>query len=303
MSTDAESRARAAFVARACFVFNGFILANIVLGALVRAHGAGLACPDWPLCFGDVIPRFDFRVAWEVSHRYVGWSFGLAYLALGFGVLRDAALRRAAGRVWAVGIALLAVQGVLGALTVWQLLAAWSVTSHLIVGNLWNACVLWLGLRLRGHASGAASAPMTRSARAAVALSALFLSFQIVLGGLVSSRYAGLACSQWPSCYGDEWFPVWGMDNLVGLHVHHRANGYLLAGVLAWLAFAARSVPALAGRARLALGLVFVQIAVGVANVLLQLPVEITALHSLFAGALVLSVTSCAHAAFAKELR
>ena len=39
--------------------------ALIVLGALVRAHGAGLACPDWPLCFGELVPRFDLKVAFE----------------------------------------------------------------------------------------------------------------------------------------------------------------------------------------------------------------------------------------------
>ncbi|MCP5116159.1 MAG: hypothetical protein GY953_35480, partial [bacterium] len=33
----------------------------IVLGALVRANGAGLACPDWPLCFGQVVPEFDLK--------------------------------------------------------------------------------------------------------------------------------------------------------------------------------------------------------------------------------------------------
>jgi cytochrome c oxidase assembly protein subunit 15 len=303
MTPPAESRPRAALLARACFVFNAFILANVVLGALVRAHGAGLACPDWPLCFGDVIPRFDFHVAWEVGHRYVGWSFGLAYLALGFGVLRDRTLRQRAGRVWATGLALLLAQGLLGALTVWHLLAAWSVTSHLIVGNAWNASVLWLGLTLRAHARGVPAAPVPRPARIAVALGALFLLFQVALGGLVSSRAAGLACSRWPGCYDERWFPKWGMDNLVGLHVHHRANAYLLAAILAAAAWLARGVPGLARPTRVALALVLVQMGVGIANVLLQLPVEITALHSLFAGALVLAVTTCTHAAFAKEPR
>jgi cytochrome c oxidase assembly protein subunit 15 len=303
MPTDAESRSRAALLARACFVFNGVILANIVLGALVRAHGAGLACPDWPLCFGDVIPRFDFKVAWEVSHRYVGWTFGATYLALGFGILRDSALRRAAGAIWGVGIALLALQGLLGALTVWHLLASWSVTSHLLVGNAWNACVLWLGLTLRGFAVGAPRPSLPRAAKLSVALAAAFLIFQIALGGLVSSRYAGLACSRWPGCYDEQWFPVWGMGSLVGLHVHHRANAYLLAAFVAWMTWTARQLPALASRARLALLLVFAQVGVGVANVLLQLRVEITALHTLLAGALVLTLTACAHGAFAKEPR
>ena len=299
----ASSRARAARLARACFAFNGFILANIVLGALVRAHGAGLACPDWPLCFGEVVPQFDFKVAWEVGHRYVGVAFGLAHLALGVAVLRDGALRRAAGRVWALSFALLLVQGLLGALTVWHLLASWSVTSHLLVGNAWNASVLWLGFALRRHASGASPPTTPRLARVGGAASALFLFFQVALGGLVSSRAAGLACSKWPGCYDDEWFPIWGMDNLVGLHVHHRANGYLLALVVAWMAWNARRLPALARPTRLALALVLVQLGVGIANVLMQLAVEITALHSLLAGALVLTLTTCAHAAFAKESR
>src|SRR2546426_6456751 len=56
--------------------------ALIVLGALVRAHGAGLACPDWPLCFGTVAPRMDVRVAFEYSHRALAGTITLGFLAL-----------------------------------------------------------------------------------------------------------------------------------------------------------------------------------------------------------------------------
>jgi heme A synthase len=304
MSSDALARSRAAALARACFVFNAFILANIALGALVRAHGAGLACPDWPLCFGEVVPRFDFKVAWEMSHRYVGWAFGVTFLTLGALILRDATLRLVAGRTWAVSLALLLVQGLLGALTVWHLLASWSVTSHLLVGNVWNASVLWLGLTLRAFARGEPErTPLARVTRGSVALSALFLFFQVFLGGQLSSRYAGLACSRWPACYDERWFPVWGMRDPIGLHVHHRANAYLLAALVLWMAWAARAVPQLSRKAQLAAALVFVQMGVGIANVLLQLRVEITALHSALAGALVLTLTSCTRVAFAKELR
>jgi cytochrome c oxidase assembly protein subunit 15 len=305
MAAASPAAPRAAALARACFVFNGFILANIVLGALVRAHGAGLACPDWPLCFGEVIPEFDFEVAWEASHRYVGWAFGASYLLIGALVLRDSALRRAAGRQWWVGFGLLAAQGLLGALTVWQLLASWTVTSHLLTGNAWNAAVLWLGLSLAAASRErrVEAAPTARAVRVAVALVALFLVFQIGIGGLVSSRYAGLACPDWPSCYQGEWFPIWGFVSPVGVQVHHRANGYLLAAFVAWLAWAARGLPRLARRTQLALGLALAQIGVGVANVLLELPVEVTALHSALAAALALAVTSAAHAAFAKEPR
>jgi heme A synthase len=91
------------------------------------------------------------------------------------------------------------------------------------------------------------------------------------------------------------------MRDPVGLHVHHRANGYLLAAIVLWTAWAARAIPQLSRKAQLAALLVFVQMAVGVTNVLLELRVEITALHTLLAGALVLTLTSCTRVAFAKE--
>ena len=46
----------------------------IVFGASVRVHGAGLACPDWPLCFGEVVPAIDFQVGLEFGHRVIAGS-------------------------------------------------------------------------------------------------------------------------------------------------------------------------------------------------------------------------------------
>ena len=46
----------------------------IVVGALVRANDAGLACPDWPLCHGKVVPTFDLKVGFEWGHRVFAFA-------------------------------------------------------------------------------------------------------------------------------------------------------------------------------------------------------------------------------------
>lgn len=273
----------------------------IVLGALVRAHGAGLACPDWPLCFGELVPRFDFRIAFEWGHRAIAGSLSLAFAALSFLTLRDPAPRERVGPwVWAAA-AILALQVVLGGLTVLHLLAAWTVTSHLVTGNAFAATLLCIALRLRELARGdvapEAAPPVLR---VLVSAGGVLLVLQLVLGGLVSSQYAGLACPDWPSCAGGVYFPS--LDGVVGLQIAHRMNGYALAATVLATAFAARGAPALARPTALAAILVLLQIAVGVANVLTRVPVEVTALHSAGAAALVLVQTACLHRAFRSAL-
>jgi len=271
----------------------------IVLGALVRAHGAGLACPDWPLCFGELVPRMNLEVAFEWTHRLVAGTVSLLFVGLGAAALRDAELRPRVARLLAAGAALLALQVLLGALTVWHLLASWTVTSHLLVGNSFNACLLLLALALRDAAGGPQRTSFVApGARAAIAVAAAVLALQLALGGLVSSSFAGMACPEWPRCNGGLWFPS--LRGNVGLHLAHRWNAYLLLAGLAAAAFAARSSPALRTLAALALALGVAQTAAGVANVLLAIPVELTALHSALAALLVLTLTAALRAAFRK---
>jgi len=273
------------------FALCGATFSLIVLGALVRAHGAGLACPDWPLCFGRVVPAFDLRVGFEWTHRAVAGGVALGFAGLAAAVLRRPAARAACGPWLPAAALLLVAQIALGALTVWHLLAAWTVTAHLVTGNLFDACVLGIGLRLRG-AGAPREAPS--AARGWVAATGLCLALQLVLGGLVSSRYAGLACPEWPTCNGGVWFPSFG--GAVGLHLLHRGNGYLLALLLGAAAWATRGRGArgraLAGAAALGAA----QVVVGVLNVRLGLPVEVTGLHSALAAGLVLSLAAAAFA-------
>jgi heme A synthase len=274
------------------------VVALMVLGALVRAHGAGLACPDWPLCFGEFVPAMDLKVAFEWSHRLVAGSVGIVFLALALLTARRPQIfRRVRGLLWLAAI-LLAVQVLLGALTVWQLLAVWTVTSHLVTANLFALALLLVTLRLRRIARGdPPAAPVSPAARTWLWIAALLLALQIVLGGLVSASFAGMACPEWPACLNGVWFPAIGGN--VALHLLHRSNGYLVLAALVGAVVATRGQPGTAGPARTALALALAQVGVGVANVLLGLPVEITGLHSALAAALVLSLgvgVSAAHA-------
>jgi cytochrome c oxidase assembly protein subunit 15 len=108
---------------------------------------------------------------------------------------------------------------------------------------------------------------------------------QSVLGGMVSASHAGLACPDWPTCFG-RWFPP--LEGLAGLQMLHRFGGYVLTASMMATVVATRTNPDAAVRAgaRVALGLTLGQVILGVCNVLLGTPPWISALHIATAAAL-----------------
>lgn len=286
---DAAVARRARLIARGFIALAAVTYVLIVLGALVRAHGAGLACPDWPLCFGEVIPQFDFKVAFEWGHRALAGSVGLVFLALGVLTLRLPVLGRRMRAGLLVAAVVLAIQIVLGGLTVLELLASWTVTSHLVTGNAFALSVVLLARRLDRLASGVGTPDRaTPLSRAITTLAGTLLFAQIVLGGLVSSNYAGLVCPDWPTCMNGEFVPTW--TGIQGLHVFHRLVGYSVVLAIAAAAGLARHHAGSRRWLAVAAGFAVAQVLVGIANVLMRLPVEITALHSALAAGLVCTV-------------
>jgi len=288
-SDHARRRARNAGRAAAAIALLAWCL--VVVGALVRAHGAGLSCPDWPLCFGQVIPELDLKIGFEYGHRVMAGGLSIALVALAFFSLRVRELRHRFLAPFAWIFALLAVQIVLGGLTVLLGLAPWTVTAHLLTGNAFVISLVWLS---RGLFECASAAPAARAelpgaiAKLGYACAVLVV-LQVALGGIVSSNSAGLACATFPLCNADSLVPT--LAGPVGLHVLHRLGGYAVFAAFAALAWRARGSGRIDRLSKLAFGIVILQIAVGVANVLLRLPVEVTALHSALATAIAITTT------------
>jgi len=264
--------------------------ALLVVGASVRVNDAGLACPDWPLCFGEVIPTIDMGVAFEFGHRVLAGGVSLGFLGLlGLMWRRRDAVPRLAFQLGGLAAVVLAVQILLGGLTVWELLAAWTVTSHLLAGNTFCLLLFLLALALREGDRAVTRASVTWTQRGFAALLALVVPVQVGLGGLVSSSHAGLACGTWPGCNGAAWFPTF--SGLIGLQVTHRLVAYLLVGA-ALAAVVSTGGRGRSGKAALLIGgLVLLQVTLGVMNVLWHLKAEITLAHTAGAAAIVLATT------------
>ena len=261
--------------------------ALIVIGSVVRTTGSGLACPDWPLCQGRLIPPWQFNVMIEWTHRLVALLVSLCLVALAVLTFALPALRKRLAGLVILALSLLAIQVLLGALTVWKLLDPSVVSGHLGVALLVFATLLAYSRTAAraadaGSGTGAARAP---GLMPAFALATVFTYLQSLLGGMVSTHHAGLACPDWPTCFG-AWFPS--LQGLVGLQMAHRYGAYLLTAiVLGVAAFARVSPDARVRRAgSLALGLVVGQVVLGVSNVHLRTPVWLSAANLATATAL-----------------
>lgn len=281
-----------AFLVALGFVLVALTYTLLLFGSTVRVHGAGLACPDWPMCFGEWIPAIDFLVFLEFGHRV--FAGGIGFLFLVWGVLLRIYRVSDAAIGWALAACVLFVQIVLGGLTVLELLAQWTVSSHLLTGNTFCALLLLLTLRLRETRKPALRESIPASLRWMSGGLWTLLAFQLVLGGFVAASEAGLACgAMWPACAGNLFFPsISGLFRLEAVHLQlaHRVMAYGLLGFGTLFLSAFVQKPHLKRPALLVMVLLWIQAIIGIVNVFFLLPVEITLLHSGGAAALFLSL-------------
>ena len=241
----------------------------MTLGNVVSATGSGLACPDWPLCHGSVIPPLRLDVLIEYSHRLAALAVTVLIIATTVLTLRGTRAPELRRLAWLLP-ALLAVQIALGGITVLLKLPHLISTAHLVNALLILAGLIALARGLQAVAPPHARAGDNRLRRLARA-GLIVLLVQLALGGYVRHSGSGLACPDFPLCSGDllptQWLP--------GVHWVHRWLGVLLLGLFIHLAVAGRTAAT-----RLVAALAVLQVALGIAAVLLQLTPVVRAAHA-----------------------
>jgi len=304
----------------ACFTF-----VVIVVGAYVRLEDAGLGCPDWPGCYGQLVgvpdqaheiaraeeafskPVDVGRARKEMFHRYIAGALGLLILAVAVLAWAARAVLRQSPLLATALVALVAVQAALGKWTVTMLLKPVIVTLHLLGGMATLALMTWLTLRqfdLR-HAT-----PPPRWTRVWAALALGVVIVQIALGGWVSANYAALACVDFPTCNG-EWLPAMDFGHgfqlarelgvtvagaplsheaLMAIQWTHRVGALVTLLIAGGLALAVLRLPRLRPCGWTLLALLAVQLALGIANVLMRLPLQLAVAHNGVAALLLVAL-------------
>jgi heme a synthase len=294
----------------------------VLVGAFTRLTDSGLGCPDWPGCYGSVSPLgaalhisaaqtamptgpVTHGKAWmEMVHRYMATGVGVLIIALTAWTWR--VWRRDRGHavhpIWpALTLVWVCLQGAFGALTVTMKLFPAIVTLHLLLAI---GLLALLGLQSVRYA-GWRSVAVPTGLRLWLWLAWLLLVLQIALGGWVSTNYAVLACSDFPTCQGQWWPPMNGQgltlwrelghtaageplpfEALTAIHYLHRSVAWLVLAVLCWTGWRLRGTPGLARQGRWLLALLALQLITGLSNVVLGWPLLAAVLHTGGASAL-----------------
>ena len=324
---------------QALTVLTLFLTFDLVLfGAFTRLTDSGLGCPDWPGCYGSASPvgaRADIAAAqeamptgpvthgkaWvEMIHRYLATGVGVLIIVLTVATWLQWRRARADSTVsppvmspWWPTFTLVWVclQGAFGALTVTMKLFPAIVTLHLMGGVVLLALLCVQAVRHTQAVRGVQPAALAAPLRLGVLVTGALVALQVVLGDWVSTNYAVLACTTFPTCQGSWWpvmdfaqgFQLWrplgllqdgshiSFAGLTAIHYAHRLVAYGVLLALAWLAWRLHRATALRLQARWLAGLALLQLATGLSNVVLGWPLLAAVLHTGGAAALVVVLT------------
>ena len=277
---------------RAFYITTVWTLGLLFLGSVVHATGSSLACPDWPTCYGTMLPDMTGGVFWEHLHRLVAGGLVLIFMAATYMAWRPEAGRPAIRRWALAGIGLLLVQSLFGGLTVLMGLPDAVSTTHLALAFLFLALATGLTVVTSpGWSGGSGRGERLLHLRTLAVFGAVLTFLQSVLGAAVRHMDAGLVCPDVPLCLG-RWIPPL-QTATVAVHFGHRVTGLLL--LITLLALTVRAVRSLDPSVERTLAisggvLVTLQVLLGFLSVYTRLAVLPVSFHTLLAAG-ILTVT------------
>ena len=278
----------------------------IILGSVVRVTDSGLGCPDWPLCYGKILPPLEMTAIIEYAHRFV------ASVIVGPLIILTAALTWISFRkqLWLVvpatiSIVLLIVQALLGAVTVIRELPGEIVASHLAVSQLLLATLILVTVvayigPLRVSRGNKAMSPRDRLPLLLLC-AAIAVYGVIVSGSIVTATGSTAACMTWPFCQGQ----VFPKEFAEAIHMGHRlvvaVAGLFIIYVL-HLGIRAKDRPKIIKIMSMGATTVFMlQILVGASIIWSGFPVSLLASHVAFATLTWAATISLAFLAYAEK--
>ncbi|MCB8820879.1 COX15/CtaA family protein [Microvirga rosea] len=267
---------------------------------------------------GMTLSEFKFIYAWEWGHRQLGRLIGLVFfLPLVFFWLRGRIKGRLALTLLGIG-ALGGVQGAIGWIMVasglepgMTAVAPIKLALHLTVASVILACLVWMAAGLRDEGEPAVRSEPVLGVAPGILAGLVLL--QIALGGLVAGAKAGFTYNTWPLMDGalvppgSVLFSVTPLienfvDNLALVQFNHRVVAYVIVAYALWHALSVRrryGSSKAARRASAVAGLAFSQVVLGIATLLLVVPLWAGLLHQIVAM-LVLSMATV-HARLSKS--
>lgn len=267
-------------------------LMTLMLGSWTRINGAGLTCPDWPLCRGHFVPALGDGTLWEWLHRLLAFAVAPLIVALVVAAWRQ---RRRSPFIGPTVVAIAVIFGVqvfLGAETVRLANSPLSVVLHwatamALIAAL-SAMAVFAGATSAGEVEFGAAGRRPYGLVLALGITAIAAFVTMCIGAYVSSSGAGLACLSIPGCAGN--VVVYTAGQYVQM-LHRIAAGVTLICAAASLAMVWAQPASVRVRVAVSLGvaLVCIQVLLGLLNVALRLPTELREAHALNAALLFLA--------------
>ena len=197
----------------------GATIGLVVIGVIVRATDSGMGCPDWPLCYGQIIPPLDDYKAWlEWIHRAIAAGIGLLTLLVLVLALRSLKGRRSIQGASFALLVLVLFQAWLGRQTVLEFNSGQSVTAHLATAMAFVGLQVWV-LARSGYPERLNGILQARGAVIAPVVAAGSIYALLMFGSNVTGTDTGLLYPDWPLMGGTILPPV---TELSTPHIVHR---------------------------------------------------------------------------------